>query len=273
LFDQLRPGDHICWTFRDDEARRRGLAGYVRAGLRQGQRVLCLTEPAAASTVLAELTAAGVDAPTAVARGELSVLDSVERYFVAGEFDPEAMLHGLRREAEAARSAGFPGIRVAGDMSWAARSVRSADRLASYEARVNRFFAEGFATGLCQYDSRVFSEARLRELTAAHPATIGPACGPDWMPLLRIRRTSDPFGVHLDGEIDLSNRSALSAVLDGLLDDAPDTEAPVNVDVSAISFIDAAGARMLCQSVATAAGRIRLTGHSPAVARLLSFGA
>jgi hypothetical protein len=264
LLDRLELGDHLCLTFDDDDARLTAAAGYVRAGLRADQRILYFgDEP---DRVRAGL---GADGAAAVASGQLRLATPYDSYLIPGLFDPLATIDGWRTEAAQARADGYRGLRAMGDMSWAARPVPGADRLAWYEANVNRVFAEGAAMAVCLYDRRLFDDLALRRISEAHPGTVTPGAGAAVAaePLLRIRRTTDPAGVRLDGEADLSNRAAVFAVLTRLAGDAGPSAGPLTVDVSGLRFADAATARLLIG----VAPWVRVVGCSGALRRLLAF--
>lgn len=92
----------------------------------------------------------------------------------------------------------------------------------------------------------------------------------DPRPLLQIRRTLDPVGVRLVGEADASNRDAVAAALAGLVEEASHGM-PVAVDLSELRFADGATVHLLVRTALAAVGRVRLTGCSAALARLLDL--
>ncbi|MEU4423029.1 MEDS domain-containing protein [Actinoplanes sp. NPDC024001] len=258
LLDRLTPGDHVCLIFDDEPLRTRSVAAYIRAGLRDHHRILY--HGPGGDRVEAELTAQGVDVGTAYARGQLRIGGE---HLSGATFDPEATIESWRAAARQAAAAGYRGLRAVGDMSWA--RIQD-DRLTWYESRVNRIFAEGFAMGVCLYNRRLFSADRLRWVTRSHPATVTEETDPRAVPLFRAVRISDPPGIRLEGEADLSNRHALNAVIEHLLEDGAAT---LTVDVGGLRFADSAAARNLLR---VADGRqLRLVGCSRSLRRLLTF--
>ncbi|MEV0896147.1 MEDS domain-containing protein [Actinoplanes sp. NPDC049802] len=259
--DRLRLGDHACVLFDDDAEKTRALFTFVRAGLRDSHRILYFgaDEPRIAAAF-----------PGAIAAGRLRMATPEQSYLASGVFDPQATIAGWRTEAQQARADGFRGLRAAGDMSWAARPVPGADRLQWYEAQVNRVFADGFAMAVCLYDRRLFTGTDLDRICRSHPATIDHDSHPATAPLLRAVRTGDPPGLALHGEADLSNRQALSALLENLADDTPGHSGPLTVDMSGLRFADAAAIRLLTRTAARTP-RLRLVGASPAIRRLLTL--
>jgi anti-anti-sigma regulatory factor len=129
-------------------------------------------------------------------------------------------------------------------------------------------FTAGFVIGVRLYDKRLFETSRLRHLASAHPGLLSAGAGP--VPLLHAARTAGPPGLRLSGESDLSNRRALQAVVQHLVEDATAAGVPVTIDVSDLRFADGHTARILI-GAAKAAGGMRLIGCSPALIRLLGF--
>ncbi|MEU4422400.1 MEDS domain-containing protein [Actinoplanes sp. NPDC024001] len=267
--DRLSLGDHACVVFENDDCRNRALAAYIRAGLRRQHRILYYGD--GSRQIEDALAGQGTDPQPALAAGQLQMATAETTYLAAGHFDPEATIDGWRTASADAMAAGYHGLRAVGDMSWGATAIPGADRLPWYEANVNRVFADGFAMGICLYDRRLFSDADLRRVCWSHLATVESGIDPRVVPLLRAIRTTRPAGIRLLGEADLSNRQALRAILEHLVDDTPSTGEPLVVDISELQYIDGATVRMLLDTAARAADRLRVVGCSPHMQRLLTF--
>ncbi|WP_051809613.1 MEDS domain-containing protein [Actinoplanes subtropicus] len=263
LLDQVTLGDHVCWTVDDDATRLEAIAGFVRAGLGARHRVIYAGDDPGA--VLAGLERHGIGTRSAIDQGLLHATTAEASYLTGGVFDPEATLELWRGEIARARSAGCPGIRVVGDMTWASRRVPGAERLPWYEAQVNTFFLDGYVAGVCAYDRRRFDPLDLRRLSWAHPGAAATRVPFEPGSALRARRIRDPYGLRLAGEVDLSNRDALRAVIEHLFDEEP----AATVDVSELTFADTAASRILVD--AAGHGALRLVGVSAPLRRLLDF--
>ena len=168
VFDRLRPGDHACVMVDDERYRRSALTAYIGAGLRDNDRILYFG-PGGDELGFAD----------ARERGQLRLSTAEQSYLASGRFDPEATMAGWRDETALARAAGYRGLRAIGDMSWAVRPVPGADRLAWYEANVNRVFADGDAMAICLYDRRLFEPDQLRRLTWSHPSCLDRDSAPE----------------------------------------------------------------------------------------------
>ncbi|MET8162408.1 MEDS domain-containing protein [Sphaerisporangium sp. NPDC005289] len=268
VVDRIRPGDHVCWTFDDEHQRLAAITGYVKAGAGANQKILYLSD-ASPDLLLRELTDNGVDAWRLVRTGQLQMGHPRDGYLTNGLFDPMVVLDDWQREIAVARGGGYTALRLIGDMSWARADVVGADPLHWYEAQVNRVFADGYAMALCLYDRRLFDQVSLLRVSAAHPSRMEPGTDWNWRPLLRMERTGEPPGLRLIGEADASNRDALAATLADVIDDMSRSDATVTLDVAGLRFADAGAARLLMGAATTAPPKVRITGCSVPLAKLM----
>jgi anti-anti-sigma factor len=271
LVEQLKLGDHVCWTFDDDDERLTAMAHLVTIGIQEGHKVLYVTASMRPETLLTRLALRGVPTGEALARGQLDVQAAQEMYLPHGEFDPDAMFSTLGQQITRARDEGWTGLRVVGDMAWALHLEPGAEQLTSYEAQANRLLANGWAMAVCQYDRRLFPDAELRRVASAHAASALAGANGNWRPSLRMRRTENPQGLALVGEADLSNRRAMAAVLGALVDDLPDPRQPIVIDLRGLTFADSAAAGLLVRAGHRAPAGVRLIGCSPQISRVLAM--
>ncbi|MEJ3746782.1 MEDS domain-containing protein [Actinomycetes bacterium KLBMP 9797] len=269
--EQVRLGDHVCWAFSGDDQRLDAMARLVAAGVRQGEKVLYLTESLLPTALLAGLAARGLYAEEALERGQLDVRRAQETYLAGGRFDPDASVDTFAGHIERAHDEGWAGLRIVGDMAWALSARSGADQLARYEARLNRLFLEGRALAVCQYDQRLFSAAELRRASDAHTGTTVVSMNNHWRPLLRMRRTAEPPGLRLAGEADLSNRRALASVLDTLVRDHAENDAPIVIDLADLRFADAAAVGLVLRAGAVAPAGVHVVGCAPPIARTFAL--
>lgn len=268
---RLQAGDHVCWTYEDDRHPLEVVARYIRDGLAQGHRVVYYTHSLLPEALTAGLEAAGIPVVEATGAGQLTIATATDAYLADGGFDPRAVLAAWQAEQDAARAAGWSGLRAAGDMAWAAGTPMMDDLLA-YEAQVNTLFAGGYAMGLCLYDRRLFTAAEVAGIGSAHLGTAGASANAGWEPAVRIRYTTSPAGLRLSGEVDASNRRAVAAVLAALAPDGDSgADSVVMVDVSQLAIVDGATAAGLVRAAQAAGGRLRLVGASPLLRRLIDM--
>ncbi|MFC5944347.1 MEDS domain-containing protein [Micromonospora harpali] len=266
VVDQMELGDHVCW-FHDDETDGLDAVGrFAAAGLRLGHRVVCFLDVLSADDVRASAARHGAAPGPAPHAGELRIVPCGDSYLAGGRFRPERVVDALAAEIASAHREGHPGVRLVGDMAWAARRQVGIDTARRYEAAASALFLDGRAAGLCLYDRRIFSTEWCQAMMSAHPAAA-PACGPRWTPLLRAHRTADPAGLRLVGQVDRSNRDASAALLAAVTQETPARQ-PVVLDLSGLSFVDVRSAATL---VRAGPRGVRLVGCRPGLARLLEL--
>jgi len=265
---QPQPGDHVCCTFENDDRRLEATMRIVRRGIDSGHKIVYLTESIMPVALAATLETAHAAVARALTTGQLRVSAAAEAFLNQGVFDADAVLATWRAGVAQAREEGYQGLGVVADMLWAVRKVPGIDRLAWYEAQLNRICAAGFLTTVCLYDRRVFTTADLRGISNAHPGTASPGDPSGWTMQLHIAHTMDPVGIRLTGEADLATRQALQAVLDGLPEDLP-YGSPVTVDLSGLSFADGATAIALVRLARALPTGSRFVGTSGALATVL----
>ena len=257
--ERLQLGDHVCALIEGIDDGLDVMAQTVTAGLAGGDMVMVFTESLPPVAVLAGLEERGVAMTPAQRSGQVRVLPAREAYLPTGRFEPFRVLDSMAGHIEQATTAGFSGLRMIGDMTWALGAPPGVEQLARYEAHSNELYMQGRALGICLYDQSAFGSELLRDVACAHPTTTSPSDDTDGAPLLRIRRTLNPYGLRLTGEADLTNRQALAAALDALVDQRPDNLTPVVIDVEGLRFADAGAAVLLGGLALKAPGGVCVT--------------
>lgn len=257
--DVLVPGDHICWIVDRDTGYLPTMARFVRAGLAEGQQVVCLTGPAVPDLAGTPDGRAALDA--AVDSGQLWLGTATDVYLTGGRFDPAAVIGTFTRHVDDAIAAGYRGVRVIADMSW----VRGYE-FSGYEEQVNALFLDGRALGVCLYDRRLFGADELHAASCAHPGTVGPERSPGWTPMLRTRRTGRAR-LSLSGEADLTNRRSLATALSLAVSEADGT---VALEVGELTFVDAGTAALFARAARRAPAGLTFVDATPPVRQVLS---
>ena len=235
----------------DDECRDL-LTGYVRAGVRPGQRVAVFLD-ADDADLARHLIASAPDAEP----GQLVVtLYGAGCDGPAGPAGGQRLRDGRAAGRDRAYADGRRGLFVAGKMTWALRAGFDTDELLRYESAVNRFFGDGRIAGLCLYDRRRFGKEALAAIGAVHPG-----------PLLRF--TLGGWGAHLrlSGELDASNGAALPSILDIVAE----VDSTVLLDASDLRFLDAAGAGAIVRFAASRPTRQTVVRCTRGVRQALSL--
>ncbi|MFK0181716.1 MEDS domain-containing protein [Streptomyces xanthochromogenes] len=243
--DDVGHGDHLCLAFADDAEQRRVVTSYLQVGLDRGERVLYFADQNTPGQVLNWLREAGTDPAAALDSGQLTVTTADDSYLADGPFDADAMVTALHKEVSDCLAAGYTGLRVSGEMSWALRDIPGADRLDEYERKVNAVFAGHAASAICQYDARRFDAASLHSFDRRHPAIVAPhplftSPSLDLVPSLRNGQQA----LRVIGDVDYHSFQAFSSALESILDWPGD----LTVDMNSLQFIDLAGMRALVRT-------------------------
>jgi anti-anti-sigma factor len=252
--DALRPGDHACLTFSDPDERLDIVAAFVRAGLDQGHKVLCLTESVPADRLPRELETREVSALAAMRRGQLAVKGTADSWLAGGAASARQMMDLLARQLDQAAREGYPVLRMTADMCWASRPVAGTEQLLAFESEVESLFADGRLAAICQYDREAFDAVTLAFAATAHPLAVAATVYHE-DPILRICRQHSPPGIRVAGEIDFTRAEPLAhAVTEALRLDKD-----IHVNLAQLRYIDAACVSIIVQAAATLPADRRMT--------------
>jgi DcmR-like sensory protein len=164
----FQQGDHVCTLYTTPEQQLTAAIEYIRGGLSRGERcfyVCCEHEP---DQFRAALKQGGIDVEAEEARGAILLATKHDGHLEGGKFDPDKMIALLDKAVKDALAAGFTGLCAAGDMTWVLDAVPGTERLAEYEARLNRFYEASHALGLCLYNLKTMSPAAIDHCLATH---------------------------------------------------------------------------------------------------------
>ena len=161
-------GDHICTLYTSPQEQLAAAIEYIRGGLERGERCLYVCGEHTPDELRAALATSGIDVPKEESRGALILITKHEGHLQGGAFSPDRMIHMLEKAVQDALDAGFQGLCAAGDMSWVLDGAPGTGDLAEYESRLNAFYANSRALGLCQY-SRKLPAQILDHCLATHP--------------------------------------------------------------------------------------------------------
>ena len=244
---ELDDDDHACLTFGETEELFDLTAAFVRDGLAAGLKVIWLSEVGPGPAVT-ELTRRGVAAHPAIAAGQMTAA-TCEGQVVSGQaFHAKEAVGWLERQVDSAAAAGFPGLRVAVDMSWALRPVAGIEELPRFEEGIAAALAGRPAAVLCQYDRDRFDPVTLATVAGFHTRAVAAATY-HADPLLRICRQYAPPGIRVAGELDYQAQQSLALALA----EAVRLDTDITVNLAGLTFIDARCALMIADAVRTIA--------------------
>jgi hypothetical protein len=132
---ELTVDDHACLTFGETEELFDLTAGFVRDGLDAGLKVMWLSDAGLGSAV-SELSRRGIKVEPAMDAGQMTAAGCEGRLLSGQVFSADAAVGWLTRQLASSRKLGFPGLRIAVDMSWALRPVTGIEQLPQFEAGI-----------------------------------------------------------------------------------------------------------------------------------------
>jgi anti-anti-sigma regulatory factor len=265
----LKVNDHACLTFGEPEEQLDLTAAFVRDGLSSGLKVVWLSDAAPAQAV-SELGRRGIAVESAVAAGQMTAAACEGRLLSGQAFTADHAMGWLTGEMAACRQEGFPGLRVAVDMSWALRPVTGVEQLPDFEEGVAAALAGTTVSVLCQYDRERFDPVTLASVAAFHTRSVAAATYHQDA-ALRICRQYAPPGIRLAGEIDFKAEEPLALSLA----EAIRLDGDITVNMADLAFIDASCARMIVDATRglAASRKVALQCHAPIAATFVLFGA
>lgn len=165
----MNVSDHICAFYRGVEERDRVLLPYLRAGLRAGDKCICVLDSTDPDHLRAEL-----DGELNGDADQLSAFRSEDSYLLQGRFAPDDMLRFWESTAQTAfDSHDYPLVRAVGEMTWALRDLPGVEQLIAYEAELNRQLLKYPQVVLCLYDLEQFADGEvLIEILRTHPKVL-----------------------------------------------------------------------------------------------------
>ena len=238
----LSVDDHACLTFGEGEEVLDVTAAFVRDGLDAGLQVMWLSDTGPGPAV-AELSRRGIKVEPAVDAGQMTAAGCEGRLLSGQVFSADAAIGWLTRQLASSKELGFPGLRVAVDMSWALRPVTGIEQLPQFEEGIAAALAGTTASMLCQYDRERFDAVTLASVAAFHTRSVATATY-HADPLLRICHQYAPPGIRIAGEIDYQAEEPLTRALA----EAVRLDGDITVNMARLAFIDAFCARMIADT-------------------------
>jgi hypothetical protein len=235
----LTVNDHACLTFGEPEELLDLTAAFIRDGLAGGLKVVWLSETPP-DRAAAELALRGIAVESALASGQMAAAACEGRLLAGQVFRAGQAISWLTQEMDNCRDQGFPGLRLALDMSWALRPVSGVEQLPQFEEKVAGALTGTAVSVLCQYDRERFDPVTLASVGAFHTRSVAAATYHASV-MLRICRQYAPAGIRLAGELDYQAADALALALT----EAIRLDGDVTVNMVPLAFIDVTCSRMI----------------------------
>ena len=250
---ELAVDDHACLTFGEEEELFDLTAAFVRDGLAGGLKVMWLSD-GTPQQAAGELGRRGIAVQAAMARGQMTAGGCEGRLLSGQVFRADEAVGWLAGQVTQATDAGFPGLRVAVDMSWALRPVTGIEELPRFEEGIAALLGGTTASVLCQYDRGRFDPVTLASVAGFHTRSVAAATY-HADAVLRICRQYAPPGIRIAGEIDYQAEEPLALALA----EAVRLDGDVTVNMDALAFADARCTAMIADAARTMAASRTVT--------------
>ena len=261
----LVSGQHVCALYQDQDDRRRLAAAVVRGALAAGDRVIYVT-PGPYDVAVALLEAGGIETGPPVRGGQLLVCSFGEIYGDLASLDLAQLVATGRAALSQSFAAGFPGLRITGEMGGSPWPAGSLEGLVRWERMVSQALGELDIAAVCQYDQRQLDEPATALITAEHS---GVATNGQRLPLALFIASAPPPALRVEGELDLTNGPVLARVIRARLAASP----RLRVDLGGVGFADVSSLREIYQIAVglPAGGQITLANVPQSVRRVLDL--
>jgi len=162
-------GAHICQIFTSDSEREDSLLKFVLSGLESQEKTACFSDRTDEKMMGAFLKRYDLSYEQVRDSGLLTMSGVHDVYFKNNRFDPDEMLGLLSGFYEESLEAGYPAVRIIGEMTPEVQHLPGGSRLLEYEARVSLLQKRYPITAVCQYDARLFDGATIMDILKVHP--------------------------------------------------------------------------------------------------------
>ncbi len=165
--DEVDPGTHICALYSGPAERDSLLFPFLREGIREGDKCLCLIDDAEPASVRDQVEEQqNGDLPHQ--SKQLDVDRASEVYLQSGRFSVGQMISFLAVRMTQAAESEFPLLRAAGEMSWVLPKPDGAEDFFAYESAVNQIVEDKPAVFMCMYDLQRFGISMLVDVLKTH---------------------------------------------------------------------------------------------------------
>lgn len=241
---------HLLLLHATERERRAGVLPWVRRGLDLGEKVILTETPSApAESLVAALVAGGIDAETALGDGWLAVLP-------LDEFYPPEGQHAL---VERSLAQGFAAVRMSVEVNAALRWL-TPSAYPAMERGVEEMVRTLPVSVMCQYSRSATTGPGLDVTVADHLTGVRQAS---------FRTGPDPHGLVLHGELDVSKRDVIDAVVCAAVSGAGKV---LSLDLADVAFLDVVSCRRLeelTRDFRAAGGLLKLLSPRSNVERVL----
>jgi PAS domain S-box-containing protein len=165
--------EHLCAIYDTQEEQFAAALPWLTSSLERGEKCLYIVDENTAAAVLDALRKGGTDVDLYLRSGALTIARKEETCLEQGRFEPDWMIGFLTEAIAEGGAARLSRVRtILSEMAWALCTGNGTARLIEYQSKLNRFFRDHDARGICQYDRRLFSPELLLDVIRTHPVVV-----------------------------------------------------------------------------------------------------
>ncbi|MDS0474679.1 MEDS domain-containing protein [Natrinema sp. 1APR25-10V2] len=168
------PENHLALIYETFDEQLAAAVPFVRQGLEQNDRVMYVADENTEDELITAFKGAGIDVDAARDSGALSFQTPADLYQQSDEFDVDEMIDLIDETAhDAVENDEYNRFRMVAEMTWSLTDdSETLDNLVKYENKLNNYFPDLPAIGLCQYNRTRFSSELLHDIIRAHPHQV-----------------------------------------------------------------------------------------------------
>ncbi len=164
--------EHLCLVHNTRKEQLSSAILFMKAGLESGDKCLYIADTNTVANLSDAMRTQGIDVDAALKQRRLTFATNRKIFPHRKAFEPDEMIAHLTGYVKSAKTAGFRGLRWAGEMTWVTGIDPRPERLIEYEAKLNQFLADHDALVICQYDSTVFQPEVILNVLRTHPTVV-----------------------------------------------------------------------------------------------------
>lgn len=165
----LCPGMHVAGIYRGKEEKLSAIISYMSDSLKEGHKCVCVVDEDIKKNISDELSKKKISVEKCAQWGQFVLLSHGDVYLKDGKFHSERVTGMLKNLHQDSLQEGFRGLRIAGEATAGLLDSVGHKDFIAYEARVNYFFPDTKAIGLCLYDESEFNKGFLLDVIYTHP--------------------------------------------------------------------------------------------------------
>jgi len=169
--DEIRPGTHMCALYSGPAERDKLLFPFMREGIREGDKCLCLIDDAEPASVRDRI-ASRQNGYSRRESEQLEVDRASDVYLRSGRFSVEQMTSFLSGRLTQVAETEFLLLRAAGEMTWVLPQPQGAEDFFVYESAVNQIVEDKPAVFMCMYDLQRCGVSMLVDVLKTHPKVL-----------------------------------------------------------------------------------------------------